>query len=135
MTVEVPRLSMPAASSGKAQCPVAECPGEDSRQHAFECHLPPVFREEIHGSEVTARRIGALSMLASGLMGQRSSLRSLANYFHLLDLSTSLERVTPLQERAMTGVYVRLGLKIPDRFDISSAGNEEWQLVHWQVLL
>ena len=135
MTVEVPRLSMPAASSGRAQCPVAECPGDDSRQHAFECHLPPVFREEIHGPEVTARRIGALSMLATWLMGQRSSLRSLANYFHLLDLSTSLERVTPLQERAMTGVCVRLGLEIPDRFDVSSAGNEEWQLVHWQVLL
>ena len=80
MTVDVPRLSMPAASSGRAQCPVAECPGDDLRRHAFECHLPLVFREEIHGPEVTARRIGALSMLATWLMGQRSSLRSLANY-------------------------------------------------------
>ena len=73
-------------------------------------------------------------MLASWLIGQRSSLRSLANYFHLLGLSSSLKRVTPLQERAITGVCLRLGIEIPNTFDISSAGNEEWQLVHWQVL-
>lgn len=136
MTVEVPRLSLPiASSSSRAQCPVAECPGDGSRRHAFECHLPPVFREELRGPEVTARRVGALSMLASWLMGERTSLRSLANYFHLLDVSSSLEKVTPLQEQAMTGVCLRLGTDIPSSFDVSRAGNEEWQLVHWQVLL
>ena len=57
----------PAIAYGPSgtQCPIPNCSGDGSKRHAFECNLPAIFREEIHGQEITIRRMGALSMIAS----------------------------------------------------------------------
>ena len=140
MTVEIPILgsSSPAVSSGSrgAQCPIYDCSGDGSKRHAFECHLPAIFREELHGQEITRRRIGALSMIASWLFGDRATLRSLANYFHLMDAGTTFDQsVSQGQQRAMSDLCISIGTDPPSSFVLSHAGNEEWVLVHWQVLL
>ena len=140
MRVEMPLLdssgpTMAPGSSG-AQCPIPNCSGDGSKRHAFECHLPAIFREELHGQEITVRRIGALSMIASWLLGDRATLRSLANYFHLMDVSTTFdESVTQDQQRAMIDMCIEMETKPPSSFVLSQAGNEEWALVHWQVVL
>ena len=140
MRVEMPLLdssgpTMAPGSSG-AQCPIPNCSGDGSKRHAFECHLPAIFREELHGQEITVRRIGALSMIASWLLGDRATLRSLANYFHLMDVGTTLDQsVTQDQQRAMIDMCIEMGMKAPSSFVLSQAGNEEWVLVHWQVVL
>ena len=140
MTVEIPILgsSRPAVSSGSrgAQCPIYDCSGDGSKRHAFECHLPAIFREELHSQEITRRRIGALSMIASWLLGDRATLRSLANYFHLMDAGTTFDQsVSQGQQRAMSDLCISIGTDPPSSFVLSHAGNEEWVLVHWQVLL
>ncbi|MEW8542640.1 MAG: hypothetical protein AB2693_03825 [Candidatus Thiodiazotropha sp.] len=117
---------------------MADCTGDGSRSHTFECHLPLVLRGELHGQDITVRRSGGLSMIASWLLGDRASLRSLANYFHLMDLSSTLaQTISPHQQRAMTELRLHLHWDPTwtSRFDFSTAGNEEWVLVHWQVLL
>ena len=140
MRVEMPLLdssgpTMAPGSSG-AQCPIPNCSGDGSKRHAFECHLPAIFREELHGQEITVRRIGALSMIASWLLGDRATLRSLANYYHLMDVSTTFdESVTQDQQRAMIDMCIEMETKPPSSFVLSQAGNEEWVLVHWQVVL
>ena len=140
MRVEMPLLdssdpTMAPGSSG-AQCPIPNCSGDGSKRHAFECHLPAIFREELHGQEITVRRIGALSMIASWLLGDRATLRSLANYYHLMDVSTTFdESVTQDQQRAMIDMCIEMETKPPSSFVLSLAGNEEWVLVHWQVVL
>ena len=140
MTVEIPILgsSRPAVSSGSrgAQCPIYDCSGDGSKRHAFECHLPAIFREELHGQEITVRRIGALSMIASWLLGDCATLRSLANYFHLMDASTTFDQsVSQGQRHAMSDLCISIGTDPPSMFVFSHAGKEEWVLVHWQVLL
>ena len=140
MTVEIPILgsSRPAVSSGSrgAQCPIYDCSGDGSKRHAFECHLPAIFREELHGQEITRRLIGALSMIASWLLGDRATLRSLANYFHLMDAGTTFDQsVSQGQRRAMSDLCISIGTDPPSSFVLSHAGNEEWVFVHWQVLL
>ena len=140
MTVEIPILgsSRPAVSSGSrgAQGPIYDCSGDGSKRHAFECHLPAIFREELYGQEITRRRIGALSMIASWLLGDRATLRSLANYFHLMDAGPTFDQsVSQGQQRAMSDLCISIGTDPPSSFVLSNAGNEEWVLVHWQVLL
>ena len=140
MTVEIPILgsSRPAVSSGSrgAQCPIYDCSGDGSKRHAFECHLPAIFREELHGQEIARRRIGALSMIASWLLGDPATLRSLANYFHLMDAGTTFDQsVSQGQRRVMSDLCISIGTDPPSSFVLSHAGNEEWVLVHWQVLL
>ena len=140
MRVEMPLLdssgfTMAPGSSG-AQCPIPNCSGDGSKRHAFECHLPAIFREELHGQEITVRRIGALSMIASWLLGDRATLRSLANYFHLMNAGTTFDKsVTQDQQRAMIDMCIEMETKPPSSFVLSQAGNEEWVLVHWQVVL
>ena len=140
MRVEMPLLdssgpTMAPGSSG-AQCPIPNCSGDRSKRHAFECHLPAIFREELHGQEITVRRIGALSMIASWLLGDRATLRSLANYFHLMNAGTTFDKsVTQDQQRAMIDMCIEMETKPPSSFVLSQAGNEEWVLVHWQVVL
>ena len=140
MRVEMPLLDSSgptiAPGSSGAQCPIPNCSGDGSKRHAFECHLPAIFREELHGQEITVRRIGALSMIASWLLGDRATLRSLANYYHLMDVSTTFdESVTQDQQRAMIDMCIKMETKPPSSFVLSQAGNEEWVLVHWQVVL
>ena len=140
MRVEMPLLDSSgptiAPGSSGAQCPIPNCSGDGSKRHAFECHLPAIFREELHGQEITVRRIGALSMIASWLLGDRATLRSLANYYHLMDVSTTFdESVTQDQQRAMIDMCIEMETKPPSSFVLSQAGNEEWVLVHWQVVL
>lgn len=138
LTVEVPLLesSAPTPVFRGAQCPITDCSGDGSRKHAFECHLPPIFREEITGNDVTIRRLGALSLIAQWLLGSRSTLRTLANYFHLMDVTSQIDgRLSPLQQQGMTGVCLQLGSDSPSHFDLSQSGNQEWILVHWAVLL
>ena len=140
MRVEMPLLdslgpTIAPGSSG-AQCPIPNCSGDGSKRHAFECHLPAIFREELHGQEITVRRIGALSMIASWLLGDRATLRSLATYFHLMNAGTTFDQsVTQDQQRAMLDMCVEMGTKAPSSFVLSHNGNEEWVLVHWQVVL
>ena len=140
MRVEMPLLDSSgptiAPGSSGAQCPIPNCSGDGSKRHAFECHLPAIFREELHGQEITVRRIGALSMIASWLLRDRATLRSLANYYHLMDVSTTFdESVTQDQQRAMIDMCIEMETKPPSSFVLSQAGNEEWVLVHWQVVL
>ena len=140
MRVEMPLLDSSgptiAPGSSGAQCPIPNCSGDGSKRHVFECHLPAIFREELHGQEITVRRIGALSMIASWLLGDRATLRSLANYYHLMDVSTTFdESVTQDQQRAMIDMCIEMETKPPSSFVLSQAGNEEWVLVHWQVVL
>ena len=140
MRVEMPLLDSSgptiAPGSSGAQCPIPNCSGDGSKRHAFECHLPAIFREELHGQEITVRRIGALSMIASWLLGDRATLRSLANYYHLMDAGTTFDQsVTHDQQRAMLDMCIQMGTKPPSSFVLSHAGNEEWVLVHWQVVL
>ena len=140
MRVEMPLLDSSgptiAPGSSGAQCPIPNCSGDGSKRHAFECHLPDIFREELHGQEITVRRIGALSMIASWLLGDRATLRSLATYFHLMNAGTTFDQsVTQDQQRAMLDMCVEMGTKAPSSFVLSQAGNEEWVLVHWQVVL
>ena len=80
--------------------------------------------------------MGALSMIASWLLGDRATLPSLANYFHLMDAGTTFDQsITQDQQRAMLDICVEMGTKPPSSFVLSQAGNEEWVLVHWQVVL
>ena len=50
MRVEMPLLDSPgptiAPGSSGAQCPIPNCSVDGSKRHAFECHLPAIFREE-----------------------------------------------------------------------------------------
>ena len=124
MRVEMPLLDSSgptiAPGSSGAQCPIPNCSGDGSKRHAFECHLPAIFREELHGQEITVRRIGALSMIASWLLGDRATLRSLANYYHLMDAGTTFDQsVTHDQQRAMLDMCIQMGTKPP-----SSSGLE-----------
>ena len=140
MIVEMPLLDSSgptiAPGSSGAQCPIPNCSGDGSKGHAFECHLPAIFREELHGQEITVRRIGALSMIASWLLGDRATLRSLANYYHLMDAGTTFDQsVTHDQQCAMLDMCIQMGTKPPSSFVLSHNGNEEWVLVHWQVVL
>ena len=140
MTVEIPILgsSRPAVSSGSrgAQCPIYDCSDDGSKRHAFECHLPAIFREELHGQEITVRQIGALSMIASWLLGDCATFRSLANYFLLMDAGTTFDQsVSQGQRHAMSDLCISIGTDPPSVFVFSHAGNEEWVLVHWHVLL
>ena len=106
-----------APGSSGAQCPIPNCSSDGSKRHAFECHLPAIFREELHGQEITVRRIGALSMIASWLLGDRATLRSLANYFHLMDVGTTFDqRVTQDQQRAMIDMCKEMETKPPSSF-------------------
>ena len=74
--------------------------------------------------------------MASWLLGDRATLRSLANYFHLMDAGTTFDQsVTQDQQRAMLDMCVEMGTKPPSSFVLSHARNEEWVLVHWQVVL
>ena len=61
MTVGIPFLGLlgPATASGSrgAQCPICDCSGDGYKRHAFKCHLPAIFRDEIHGQEITIRGI------------------------------------------------------------------------------
>ena len=140
MRVEMPLLDLSGSAiaygpSG-TQCPIPNCSGDGSKRHAFECHLPAIFREELHGQEITSRRMGALSMIASWLLGDRATLRSLANYFHLMGAGTTFDQsITQDQQHAMLDMCIEMGTKPPSSFVLSQAGNEEWVLVHWQVVL
>ena len=41
----------------------------------------------------------------------------------------------PLEQRAMPDICIEIGTNPPSYFGLSYAGNEEWVLVHWQVVL
>ena len=136
MRVEMPLLDSPGPTivpgSSGAQCPIYDCSGDGSKRHAFECHLPAIFREELHGQEITVRRIGALSMIASWLLGDRATLRSLANYFHLLDAGTTFDQsVTQDQQRAMLDMCVEMGTKPPSSFVLLGMKNGPWFIGRW----
>ena len=77
-----------------------------------------------------------LSMIASWLLGDQGTLRSLANYLHLMDIGTTFDQsVAQDQQRAMLNMYIGMGTIPQSSFVLSQAGNEEWALVHWQVVL
>ena len=136
----MPLLDLPgptiAPGSSGAQSPIPNCSGDGLEKNAFECHLPAISREELHGQEITIRRMGALSMIASWLLGDRATLGSLASYFHLMDAGTTFDQsVTQDQQPAMLDMCVEMGTKPPSSFVLSPAANEEWVLVNWQVVL
>ena len=140
MTVKIPLLgsSRPAVASGSrgAQCHISDCSRDRLKRHAFECHLPTIFKEERLGQEITIRHIGALSMIAPWHLGDWATLRSLANFFHLMDAGTTFDQsVTQGQHHTMSDMCIEIGTNPPLSFVLSHAGNEEWVLVHWQVLL
>ena len=89
-----------------------------------------------HGQEITIRRIGALSMIASWLLGDCATLHSLANYFLLIDVCTTFDKsVTQGQQRAMSDFCIQFCTNPPSSFVLSDAWSEELVLVHWQVVL
>ena len=49
--------------------------------------------------------------------------------------TTSDQSVTQGQHQAMSDLCISIGTDPPSSFVLSHAGNEEWVLVHWQVLL
>ena len=69
--------------------------------------LSAIFREELHGQEITIRHIGVLSMIASWLLGERATRRLLANYFHLMDAGTTFDQsVTQDQQWNQTPIVI-----------------------------
>ena len=53
-----------------------------------------------------------------------------------MDAGTTFDQsVTQDQQRAMLDMCVEMGTKPPSSIVLSQAGNEEWVLVHWQVVL
>ena len=117
MAVEITLLSSlgPATASGSrgAQCTIANCLGVGSKQHAFERHLPGIFREKLHGQEITIRCIGVLLMIAPWLLGDCATLHSLENYFHLMDVCTTFDQsVTQGQHRAISDFCISLVLTL-----------------------
>ena len=85
-----------------------------------------MFKEELNGQEITIRRIGALSMIASWLLGDRTSLGSLVNYFHLMNAGTAFDKsVTQGQQSAMSDMCIAIGINTPSSFVLSHAGNKE----------
>ena len=104
--------------------------------HAFESHLPAIFREELHGQESPFVVWVRYNMIASWLLGDRATLNSLANYFRLMDAGTTFDQsITQDQQRAMFDMCIEMGAEPPSSFVLSHAGNAEWALVHWQVVL
>ena len=45
------------------------------------------------------------------------------------------QSITQGQQRAMSDMCFEIGTNHPSSFVLSNAGNEEWVLAHWQVLL
>ena len=75
-------------------------------------------------------------MISSRLLANRATLRSLANHFHLMNAGTTFaQSVTQGQHRAMSDLCISIGTDPPSSFVLTHAGNEEWVLVHWQVML
>ena len=137
MMVEIPLLdsSGPAIASGSSgtQCPIPNCSGDGSKRHAFECHLPAIFREELDGQEITIRRIGALSMIASWHLGDHGTLRLLAHYFHLMYVGTTFDQsVAQDQQRAMCGLGWELNPHRRLCCPMLGMKNESWFIGRWR---
>ena len=121
----------------RGQCPVPGCtiPTTYPKLHALQTHLPGIFSECGDQQELASRRVSALTLLATWVMGRPSSLQELVSHLirtGVLDREGD-RQINPTQQEAAEALCRELGVAPPETFTLcplSSPG----LLGHWRVL-
>ena len=124
----------PWMAAGK-QCPVAGSQENISRIHAS-THLPGIFDDHQEPTEeLIRRRISALRILESLLLGSVANMMGLVTFVNQLRQSHRGEyQVSILQNRAMSEICRLQGHPISDEFVVAPASSPG-VLLHWRILL
>ncbi|MEW8446284.1 MAG: TatD family hydrolase, partial [Candidatus Thiodiazotropha sp.] len=122
-------------SDRKDRSPIARCQELISRMHAA-THLPGIFDDQLELSEeLLRRRISALKICESRLLGSVSDLSSLIDFVNdIRQIRHGQYHVSIQQSRAMSMMCQLQGESVPEEFTLVPA-NSPAVLLHWRVLL
>ena len=122
-------------SAGPEFCPVARCEETVSRTHAA-THLPGIFDDQLEPTEeLIRRRISALRILESKLLGTVSNLDGLVTFVNQLhQIGRGHYKVSERQDDCMRIMCQLQGIETHETFTISPA-NSPAVLLHWRVAL
>lgn len=122
------------------KCSVEGCTSSSTyaKAHAFDCHIPPVFREQLPATEpdILRSRTMALKQVARWLQVIPASLEELMRFVdqqHMLNAMDNTS-ISPRQMEMMARMCDYHHLPVPDRFTMYPV-NSPGVLVHWRVLL
>lgn len=117
------------------RCPVARCQEAVSRVHAA-THLPGIFDDQLEPTEeLIRRRISALRICESRLLGSVANLVGLVDFVNdLRQIRRRHYHVSIQQEKAMTEMCRVQRDEVPEEFSVMPA-NSPAVLLHWRVLL
>ena len=136
---EETKISEQRSVERRQSCLIPECNKANtySRSHAFQHHVPNLFQEgggELE--EVTRRRVTALKLMTSWLLGNRAKLEDLVTYVNSTEqvpVDANREVSSRLREE-MEDMSRELMQQIPERFVICPM-NCLAALLHWRVLI
>ncbi|MEW8615599.1 MAG: hypothetical protein AB2610_20780, partial [Candidatus Thiodiazotropha sp.] len=119
-------------------CPVSGCdvPNHYPKRHAFDCHIPNLFDEELDVGDVTCRRLAALKLTAVWLLGMRATIFELTRYVDSMGLLSgdANREITANQSIAMKALCEEMCIEPPERFTLFPL-NSPASLFHWRAML
>ena len=124
-----------STSDGGDRCPPANCQEQISRVHAA-THLPGIFDDQLEPTEdLLRRRISALKIFGSRLLGSVTNLWGLVGFVNALrQICRGQYHVSVRQARAMTAMCQLQGDEVPEKFYVDPANSPAF-LRHWRVIL
>lgn len=119
-------------------CPVSGCdvPNRYPKRHAFDCHVPNLFDEDLDVEDVTCRRLAALKLAAVWLLGMRATVYELTRYVDSMGLLSedANREVTASQTTAMRALCEEMCIEPPEVFTLYPL-NSPASLFHWRAML
>ena len=105
------------------------------KRHAFDCHVPNLFNEDLDFEEVTSRRMAALKLAAVWLLGMRATIFELTIYVDRMGLLSgdAKREITASQSAAMRALCEEMCIEPPEVFTLFPL-NSPASLFHWRAM-
>ena len=124
--------------SQQLPCPVSGCdvPNHYPKRHAFDCHVPNLFNEDLDVEDVTSRRLAALKLTAVWLLGMRATIFELTRYVDSMGLLSgdANREITASQSTAMRALCEEMCIEPQEVFTLFPL-NSPASLFHWRAML
>ena len=124
--------------SQQLPCPVSGCdvPNHYPKRHAFDCHVPNLFNEDLDVEDVTSRRLAALKLTAVWLLGMRATIFELTRYVDSMGLLSgdASREITASQSTSMRALCEEMCIEPPEVFTLFPL-NSPASLFHWRAML
>ena len=113
-----------------------DVPNHYPKRHAFDCHVPNLFNEDLDVEDVTSRRLAALKLTAVWLLGMRATNFELTRYVDSMGLLSgdANREITASQSTAMRALCEEMCIEPPEVFTLFLL-NSPASLFHWRAML